>query len=418
MLLQLLLIGGGIAFSVVGALAIVEDEPAAIEPASMPTTIGLVVPMLLALLGRRRWPLVTLSVATGLLVAIRQLDVPELQVSSIAWIVALYSAGRYGVGGGRLVIRAASIAAMCALLVDDVVTVWGDVEAFGYTRRTFVLTAVANVSWNLVTFAGAWYAGDLGRKRAQRERELAARTLELEASREENARRAVMDERVRIAREIHDVVAHHVSVMGVQAGAARRVVRADPERVEAPLLAIEAASREAVHELHRLLGFLRRVDDVDPDGLAPAALAPRPSLDRLPELRRQLAAAGLALRLQVTGDERPLPPSVDLNAYRILQEALTNCLKYAGVDLAEVELAYADDRLHIAVRDRGRGPGPGPARPAGGAGLLGMAERVALLGGTLRHGARSGGGFEVEAALPFDGVVAAAPSTNPTLVAR
>jgi signal transduction histidine kinase len=402
---------------VIGALVIVEDQPVAIEPASMATTIGLVVPMLVALLGRRRWPLATLVVASALLVAVRLLSVPELQVSSIAWVIALYSAGRYGTGAGRQIVRALSIAAMCALIVHDVVTVWADVETFGYTRRTFVLTAIANVSWNLVTFVGAWYAGDLARKRAQRERELAARTLELEASREENARRAVMDERVRIAREIHDVVAHHVSVMGVQAGAARRMVRADPDRAEPPLRAIESASREAVHELHRLLGFLRRVDDIDPDGLAPAALAPVPGLGRLPELRRQLAAAGLALRLEVTGDERPLPPGVDLNAYRILQEALTNCLKYAGVDLAEVELHYGHDRLRLAVRDRGRGMGAGPARNTGGAGLLGMAERVALLGGTLRHGGRSGGGFEVEAELPFDGVVTAAPSASPSLVA-
>jgi signal transduction histidine kinase len=417
LLVQLMLIVGGIAFSVIGALVIVADDPVGLEPASMTTTVGLVVPMLLALLGRRRWPLITLVVTTGLLGAIRLLDVPELQVSSIAWIIALYSAGRYGSGHRRQIVRALSVAAMCALIVYDVVTVWGDVETFGYTRRTFVLTAVANISWNLVTFVGAWYAGDLARKRAQRERDLAARTLELEASREENARRAVMDERVRIAREIHDVVAHHVSVMGVQAGAARRVVRAEPERAEAPLRAIESASREAVHELHRLLGFLRRVDDIDPDSLAPAALTPRPGLERLPDLRRQLASAGLALRFEVSGDERPLPPSVDLSAYRILQEALTNCLKYAGVDVADVELDYGDDHLRVAVRDRGRGPVAVPLRNGGGAGLLGMAERVALLGGTLRHGARPGGGFEVEAELPFDGVVTAAPSATPSLVA-
>ena len=262
-----------------------------------------------------------------------------------------------------------------------------------------------------MVFIGAWFAGDLGRKRATRERELAARTLELEASREENARRAVMDERIRIARELHDVVAHHVSVMGVQAGAARRAVATDPTMAEGPLRDIEASSREAVSELHRLLGFLRRADELDPDGVSPGALTPHPGLDRLDDLRRQLAAAGLALRLTVVGTERPLPPSVDLSAYRILQEALTNCLKYAGVDQAEVEIRYDDDQLVLNVRDRGRGPDGNPQNgKAAGVGLLGMAERVALLGGRLRHGARPGGGFEVEAELPYAGEVSAAPA--------
>ena len=204
------------------------------------------------------------------------------------------------------------------------------------------------------------------------------------------------------------MVAHHVSVMGVQAGAARRAVAVDPTKAEAPLQDIEASSREAVAELHRLLGFLRRADELDHDGLDPDALVPTPGLARLGELRRQVAAAGLAVRLTITGDEHPLPPSVDLNAYRILQEALTNCLKYAGVDMAEVTIDYGDDHLGLAVRDRGRGPGAGPPT-TGGAGLLGMAERVALLGGTLHHGARDGGGFEVQATLPYAGQVSAAP---------
>jgi signal transduction histidine kinase len=422
LVVHLAAVAAGVVFTVVGALAILDDKPVAIEPASMTTTVGLLAPMLLLLLLRRRLPLASLLASTALLMAVRELDVPELQVSSVAWTVSLYSAGRYGDGQARHAVRAVSILAALGLLVRDVVTSWDDLELFGLTERTFVLTATANTAWNLVLFVGTWYAGDIARNRFLRERELAARTLELELSREENARRAVMDERVRIARELHDVVAHHVSVMGVQAGAARLAVRSDPERAEAPLRSIEESSREAVHELHRLLGFLRRVDEVDPDGLSPDALAPRPGLDRLPELRRQLAAAGLALRLTETGVGRPLPASVDLSAFRILQEALTNCLKYAGVDQADVELDYGPDRLTVAVRDRGRGParpdaGPCAGAPngasAGGAGLLGMAERAALLGGTLRHGPRDGGGFEVVAELPYDGVVSAAPAARP-----
>jgi signal transduction histidine kinase len=205
-------------------------------------------------------------------------------------------------------------------------------------------------------------------------------------------------------------------VMGVQAGAARRALASDPERAAAPLRMIETSSREAVAELHRLLGFLRRVDDVDPDGLAGGALDPQPGLARLDDLRAQLASAGLALRLTLTGTPTPLAPAVDLSAYRILQEALTNCLKYAGVDQAEVEIEYCPDLLRIAVRDRGRGPTPAATSvPRSGAGLVGMAERAALLGGTARHGARPGGGFQVEAELPYHGVVAAAPSALPVM---
>lgn len=411
---HLVLIAAGIAFAVAGAIILVEDKPPAIEPASMSTTIGLLVPMMVILLGRHRWPLTVLALSSALLLTVRSLDVPELQVSSFSWMIALYAAGRYGQGVARHVVRGLAIVALVALLIWDVTEVWSDLEVFGFTERTFLITAAANIGWNILVFVGAWFAGDLGRKRALRERELAARTLELEASREENARRAVMDERIRIARELHDVVAHHVSVMGVQAGAARRAVATDPAMAEGPLRDIEASSREAVSELHRLLGFLRRADELDPDGVSPGALTPHPGLDRLGDLRRQLAAAGLALRLTVTGTERPLPPSVDLNAYRILQEALTNCLKYAGVDQAEVELRYDEDQLVLTVGDRGRGPGAASTAGAGvtGVGLLGMAERVALLGGRLRHGARTGGGFEVQAELPYAGVVSAAPAAT------
>ena len=232
-------------------------------------------------------------------------------------------------------------------------------------------------------------------------------------SREENARRAVMDERVRIAREVHDVVAHHVSVMGLQAGVARQLSKSDSADIGEPLLAIEESSRQAVTELHRLLGFLRRADEPDPDGLSADALAPTPGLSRLPELRAQLANAGMALKLTIAGSERALPPSLDLNAYRILQEALTNCLKYAGVDVAEVSITFGDDALRLRVADRGRGPVEASKPVAGGAGLVGMAERVALLGGTLQHGARAGGGFEVAAVLPYAGSVTAAPSMTP-----
>ncbi len=417
LLAELVIMAVALGFSLIASAALVSDIPPGIEPPSTAVSVVLTLSIVLIQMVRRRLPVSVLLIATGLLAVIRVLEVPEFEVTGLAWVVSLFAVGRHAAQPMRDLSRAFAVLSMMALLTFEIVRGWDDHELLGFSERTWILILVSQVLANIFLFLGAWLFGDFARKRNDRERDLAARTMELEASREENARRAVMDERVRIAREIHDVVAHHVSVMGVQAGAARRAVNVDPERAELPLRAIEESSREAVQELHRLLGFLRRADETDPDGLSPDALTPRPSLERLPELRRQLADAGLAIRLAVSGEERALPPSVDLSAYRILQEALTNCLKYAGVDHADVELTYGAESLGVAVRDRGRGPtgsiSVSASPTSGGAGLPGMAERVALLGGTLHHGERAGGGFEVVADLPFDGEVSAAPSMVP-----
>ncbi len=411
--IELAVMALALAMALLYAVTITEDEPAGIEPASLLETGLLLTPAILVLLFRRRWPLLVLTAATMLIVIIRLRSVPELQISSLAFIVALFAAGRHGREDWRNSLRALAIAVLLGHLAYDAWSNWDNVATFNITRRFYVLSLIGNVIANITTFAITWWAGDQSRRRAHRERDLAARTLELEASREENAQRAVMDERVRIAREIHDVVAHHVSVMGLQAGAARRLAHKPGADIEEPLRAIEDSSRAAVTELHRLLGFLRRDDEIDPDGLSPEAMDPSPGLHRLPELRTQVASAGLALDLEIEGDERSLPASVDLNAYRILQEALTNCLKYAGTDVAEVTISYADDALTLHVADRGLGLRP-TTRPSGsGSGLRGMAERVSLVGGSLRHGARPGGGFEVEAVLPYSASATAARGTQP-----
>jgi signal transduction histidine kinase len=238
----------------------------------------------------------------------------------------------------------------------------------------------------------AWFAGFTLRERAGQAEAAQERALRAEREREENARRAVFEERVRIARELHDVVAHHVSMMGVQAGAARMVVDRDPAKAKDALAAIEASSRQAVDELHRLLGFLRQAGDSDD-------LAPSPGVRQLPSLVAGMSDSDLAVEVGVEGDERPLPPTVDVSAYRIVQEALTNTLKHAEASRADVRLRYYPGELVVEIVDDGRGA---TATAAGGSGLglIGMRERAALHGGHLTAGPGPGGGFAVRVTLP------------------
>jgi signal transduction histidine kinase len=206
---------------------------------------------------------------------------------------------------------------------------------------------------------------------------------------EERALTAVAEERNRIARELHDVVGHSVSVMTVQASAVRRLMRPDQEKERAALETVEAAGREALAEMRRMVGVLRSGD-------APPDLAPPPTLDQLDRLVDNFRRAGLDVSFETTGEPAPLPPGLDLTAYRLVQEALTNTLRHAGARRALVHIGHGDDRLVICVRDDGAGPNGSPP----GTGLLGMRERVAVYGGTLTTGAAEGGGFELRAELP------------------
>jgi signal transduction histidine kinase len=238
----------------------------------------------------------------------------------------------------------------------------------------------------------AWFAGVAMRQRAREAEVAQQRAIEAEHEREEGARRAVFEERVRIARELHDVVAHHVSMMGVQAGAARIVIDRDPHKAKDALAAIEASSRQAVDELHRLLGFLRQAGDTDD-------LAPTPGMSQLPRLVAGMSESHLAVEVDVEGVQRPLPPTVDVSAYRIVQEALTNTLKHAGASRADVRLRYRPGELELEIVDDGRGAAG--SSPAGaGLGLIGMRERAALHGGQLTAGPAPGGGFAVRVSLP------------------
>ena len=272
---------------------------------------------------------------------------------------------------------------------------WGAFAVMTGVLVAGVISVEENLPWiavpaNVVVFGTAWILGDNLRTRRKYLAE-----LELKASRNEEhqraeAQRAVAEERTRIARELHDVVAHSMSVMVVQAGAARRILATDPARASEALGAVEATGRESLTEMRRMLGVLRNVDE------EAAALSPQPGLDDFDRLLQNCDEAGLPVALTVTGQVRRLAPGLELNAYRVVQESLTNSLKHAGPATATVHLHYRGDALEVEVTDDGRGAA---ATTAGGSGqgLIGMRERVEAYGGHLTAGPRPGGGFAVNA---------------------
>lgn len=251
--------------------------------------------------------------------------------------------------------------------------------------------ALGVIAWMLVVVS----AGEISRSRRAYLREVEQRAAEAERTREEEARRRATEERLRIARELHDVLAHQISLINVQAGAALH--RRDPERAYSALDAIKQASKDTLRELRSTLGVLRQVDTED--GAAP--VSPAPSLARLGALAAQTEDAGLPVRLTVEGDAVPLPAKVDLAAYRIVQEALTNTVRHAGRARASVLVRYRADEVAVRVEDDGAAAA-GAAVPEGN-GLRGMRERAEAVGGSLDAGPRAQGGFAVDAVLPLRG---------------
>ncbi|MDQ3453039.1 MAG: sensor histidine kinase [Actinomycetota bacterium] len=244
----------------------------------------------------------------------------------------------------------------------------------------------------LVYFGGVWTIGRLARARRQWSAGLAERVAQADREREQHVRLATAEERTRIARELHDVVAHSIGVMVVQAEAAEEVLAHDPDRAAAPLVRIQSSGRQALGELRQLLSVLRADADT-------ATLAPQPGISNLPELVEALGETGMRVDLRVEGARRPLPPGLELSAYRIIQEALTNSRKHGGATTADVQVRYGAGTLELRVVDCGLGDG---TVSAGGHGLVGMRERVALYGGRLDAGPRAEGGFAVTATLPLD----------------
>ena len=247
----------------------------------------------------------------------------------------------------------------------------------------------------LFFFGAAWLAGLALSARSQQATELRARAERAERDREEQAARAVEEERARIARELHDVVAHSVSVMVVQAGGVRRLLDPDQDRQREALLAIEHTGRAALTEMRRMLGVLRTGE------VQTRPLTPQPSLEHLDRLLEQVRAAGLPVELEVEGLPVPLAAGIDLSAYRIVQEGLTNTLKHAGSGAtAHVIVRYFPEQIELEVSNSGVAADNGDS----GHGLVGMRERVALYGGTLAAGPGDNGGYVVRARLPVEGV--------------
>lgn len=324
---------------------------------------------------RRRWPLAGLC--AGL--------VPETLLTSLG-----YGSGAAGVATLVLLYSVASYRglamALCALLMS-----------FLAYARAGTATPITGRNWSehlvvLIVLLAVWGAGRSLRLRRAYLEELKDRAARLERASAADTRAARAEERSRIARELHDVVAHHVSVMTVQAAAARRVLASDPDLAREALSAIEHTGRMAMTEMRNIVGVLRTD--------ARAELGPQPGMQDLPALVEQMREAGLATRLSVEGDARPIPAGVDLAAYRLIQEGLTNSLRHAGPGAKAVVTVRHDPReLDVRVEDDGRGVTGLSGQP--GHGLVGIRERVALYGGILSIGPRPGGGFEVRARFPL-----------------
>jgi signal transduction histidine kinase len=281
-------------------------------------------------------------------------------------------------------------AAIGSLIVGYVASVWPPwlIGQRNHTSVMFALVLAAGLVFLLIV-------AELIRIRSQR-------AAALDQSRTEELRRRASEERLQMARDLHDIVAHNIAVINVQANTALHLMDRQPERARTALATINDVSRQALVELRSVLGVLR---DVGSDGVAGAPRAPAPGLARLGDLIENAAAAGLAVRVEEDGQAPALPADVDLTAYRIIQEALTNSARHSGGSAATVHLGYGDGALLVEVADDGAPgqPGPAPVPNGSGRGIAGMTERAAALGGTLQAGPRPAGGFGVRAWLPVSG---------------
>ncbi len=358
----------------VAALGMVEVDTEQLSPYA--ASVPLVLVQAVALAWRRRAPLAALLAASAALfietAAGVSLHAPLSPI--VVGLIVVYSVAQYE----SLPRAAVGLAAAIAGIFASIQLAVANGESYGGTDRAFVAFLLI----------GPWLVGRALHGRTLEAVEHADRAARLELEREV----AVEEERARIARELHDVIAHSLSVMIVQAGAAEEVAKRSPERAFEPLRSIQETGRQALSEMGRLLGMLR-------DGGEELGLVPQPGVGDLDALLEQTRQSGLPAQLTVEGAPRPLPPGLDLSAYRIVQEALTNARKHGGDARAQVRLRFRPEALEVEVVDDGAGSANGAG---GGHGLIGMRERVAVFGGTLEAGPRTGGGFAVHATLPLE----------------
>jgi signal transduction histidine kinase len=342
--------------------------------------LALILLQTVPLAARRRAPVLVLSVITTALFLFSSLGYFR-SFAAFGFLVALYTVAAHRDRRTSIPAGLASVAVVLAILVVGPEKIEPDA-----------------VLAELLIVGGAWFIGDGFRIRRGQFAQLEDRAIRLEREREQLAMLAVAEERRVIARELHDVVAHNVSVIVAQAGGAQRIRESQPDEALSTLNAIERMGREALTEMRRLMGLLRT------DTERELTRSPQPGLHNLDAIIAQVRDAGLPITLRIEGTTRPLPAGLDLSAFRIVQEALTNILKHAGPARVEVVIRYGSSRLDLRISDDGSGP---PERrevsPTARYGHLGMRERVALFGGELRVGAGRHGGYEVAARLPLDG---------------
>jgi len=358
----------------VAVAELVANAAVAPKPAAAACELG----MAIALLWRRRSPVVVVTLAAVLQVLEAAAGVPLQQplVPLLASVIALYA-----LMTAASTWQAASGAAVMLVAVG-VETVLQD-------------KGFANFAFALVFLVGSTIVGRTVHSRTRHAAQLADRAESLERQQALTAQLAVQEERTRIARELHDVIAHTVSVMVVQAGAAEQIVARDPDRARAAMQAVQSTGREALGEMARLLGMLRE------DG-AEIGLTPAPGLGDLPALVDSVRRSGMDVDLQLDGYPGQLPPGPELSVYRIVQEALTNVRKHAGRSRTNVHVKCSDTAIVAEIHDDGASrPTIDVAVPGAGHGLIGMRERVALYGGTLIAGPSAAGGFLVQASIPI-----------------
>lgn len=323
---------------------------------------------------------------------------------SVAAISLHISIGYEGVAAGTfaalvIVYTVASLTDTRQSILAAVITAIGIIIYFATDRGDPTLGQAFTTT---ATYAAGWGLGMFVRSRREYTTAVEERAVLLERERELQAREAVADERARIARDLHDVVGHALNLIVVQAGGAQRVLDANPGIARESLSSIESTSRQALTDIERTLGML------GDGGAGTDSLSPQPGLGDIARLAEQMTHAGLPVEVTVEGTRVPLPPSVDLTAYRIVQEALTNALKHAGPAsarvpvTARVRITYAREALELDVSDNGRGAGGGSAQGHTQRGIIGMRERVAMFGGEFSAGANAAGGFRVHARLPIE----------------